>query len=142
MELKIMIKKYSPLVLATLFGAGVIAMSGHSSSAASVPHVQQKATQQQAGNPLLQEVRSDGRRGWSRRGGKGGWDNNHHGGGWGYFAVPLIIGGALAAGAYGYHGGGGHVEYCLNRYKSYNPRNNTWVAYSGRVHQCRSPYRY
>jgi hypothetical protein len=33
-----------------------------------------------------------------------------------------------------------HVEWCLNRYRSYNPRTNTWVGYSGRVYQCDSPY--
>jgi hypothetical protein len=36
--------------------------------------------------------------------------------------------------------GSRHVEWCLNRYRSYNVRTNTWVAYSGRVHQCVSPY--
>lgn len=74
-----------------------------------------------------------------------------------YRNFPLIIGGGFAANQYygddyygyddsdyGYDGGGGlssrHVRYCLNKYRSYNPRNNTWVAYSGRVRQCRSPY--
>jgi len=33
-----------------------------------------------------------------------------------------------------------HVEWCLAHYRSYNPRTNTWVAYSGRVYQCDSPY--
>ena len=33
-----------------------------------------------------------------------------------------------------------HVEWCLNRYRSYNPRNNTWVSYSGRVRECISPF--
>ena len=36
--------------------------------------------------------------------------------------------------------GSRHVEWCLNRYRSYNVRTNTWVSYSGRVHQCVSPY--
>ncbi len=72
--------------------------------------------------------------------------------------LPLIIGGGYAANQYygddyyddGYYDyddgdyGGGlssrHVRYCLNKYQSYNPRNNTWVAYSGRVNQCYSPY--
>ena len=74
--------------------------------------------------------------------------------------MPLIIGGAYAANRYygddfydGYYAydddygdydGGGlnsrHVRYCLNKYQSYNLRNNTWVSYSGRVKQCYSPY--
>jgi hypothetical protein len=33
-----------------------------------------------------------------------------------------------------------HVEWCLKRYRSYNPRNNTWVSYSGRVRECISPF--
>ena len=32
-----------------------------------------------------------------------------------------------------------HVEWCLRRYRSYNPRDNTWVSYSGKVRQCISP---
>jgi hypothetical protein len=28
----------------------------------------------------------------------------------------------------------------LDRYRSYNPRTNTWVSYSGNVNQCNSPY--
>ena len=60
-----------------------------------------------------------------------------------------------AAGAYGggYYDGGyddrgydrgygsRHVQWCLDRYRSYNPRSNTWVfSDSGRVNQCISPY--
>jgi hypothetical protein len=33
-----------------------------------------------------------------------------------------------------------HIQWCLNRYRSYNPRNNTWVSYSGEVHECISPF--
>jgi BA14K-like protein len=33
-----------------------------------------------------------------------------------------------------------HVEWCSDRYRSYDPRSNTWVAYSGAVRQCNSPY--
>ena len=55
------------------------------------------------------------------------------------FGVGVAIGSAGAG--YGYDGyGSRHVEWCMDRYRSYNPRNNTWVAYSGRVHQCVSPY--
>lgn len=34
-----------------------------------------------------------------------------------------------------------HVRWCEDRYRSYNRRTNTWVAYSGEVRQCVSPYR-
>jgi hypothetical protein len=33
-----------------------------------------------------------------------------------------------------------HIEWCLKRYRSYNPRNNTWVSYSGKVKECISPF--
>jgi hypothetical protein len=33
-----------------------------------------------------------------------------------------------------------HVEWCLKRYRSYNPHNNKWVSYSGRVRECISPF--
>jgi BA14K-like protein len=76
-----------------------------------------------------------------------------------WWTLPLIVGGGIAASNYydndyydsdfydydddyGYDGGLGsrHIRYCLNKYQSYNPRNNTWVAYSGRVKKCYSPY--
>lgn len=36
--------------------------------------------------------------------------------------------------------GSRHVRWCKNRYKSYKPRSNTWVSYSGKVRECVSPY--
>ena len=68
---------------------------------------------------------------------------------WTYPAVGIGIG--LGAGAYyddDYYApppparayGNRHVRWCLDRYRSYNPRTNTWVSYSGRVNQCISPY--
>lgn len=68
---------------------------------------------------------------------------------WTYPAIGVGIG--LGAGAY-YYGndyydappvaasGSRHVRWCMDRYRSYNPRTNTWVSYSGRVNQCISPY--
>lgn len=34
-----------------------------------------------------------------------------------------------------------HVRWCLERYRSYNPRTNRYVGYDGYFHVCRSPYR-
>ena len=39
-----------------------------------------------------------------------------------------------------YADAGSHEEWCMNRYRSYNPDTNTWVSYSGVVHQCVSPF--
>ena len=47
-----------------------------------------------------------------------------------WWTLPLIIGGSIAA-QNNYDGdgyGSRHVEWCLDRYRSYNPRNNTWVS--------------
>lgn len=33
-----------------------------------------------------------------------------------------------------------HVEWCLDRYRSYDPRSNTYMTYSGIRRYCRSPY--
>jgi hypothetical protein len=33
-----------------------------------------------------------------------------------------------------------HVEWCITRYRSYNPATNTFVGYDGYVHQCVGPY--
>jgi len=81
----------------------------------------------------------------------GGW----HGGGWGYygggFAAGAILGGLLAAPYYygsgpyyRYYPGpryyeslpGDAVDYCLQRFKSYNPRTGTYLGYDGYRHPC------
>lgn len=38
--------------------------------------------------------------------------------------------------------GNAHVRWCLNRYRSYDPRSNSFLGYDGHRHRCRSPYRY
>ena len=88
----------------------------------------------------------------------GNWSNQcryHHGGYYyqnPWWLAPMVgVGiGIGAAGAYdngysdnGYAGGGygsRHVQWCLDRYRSYNPRSNTWVSSGGYVRQCTSPY--
>lgn len=67
-----------------------------------------------------------------------------------WWTLPLIIGGGIAADrAYDdyddyddsyYASADDHVQWCLDRYRSYNPRTNTWVSYSGRMRQCISPF--
>ncbi len=39
------------------------------------------------------------------------------------------------------YGGNRHVRWCLNRYRSYNPRTDTFMGYDGYRHRCRSPFR-
>jgi len=37
--------------------------------------------------------------------------------------------------------GNRHVEWCLGRYRSYNPNTDRYLGYDGHYHRCRSPYR-
>lgn len=55
---------------------------------------------------------------------------------------PLALGAAPFYGNryYGYEGSGGHVEYCMDRYRSYDLRTNTFMGYDGYRHECVSPY--
>ena len=84
----------------------------------------------------------------------------HHHGGWHRggagaaigFATGALIGSALASrpyygGAYAYGGGpyvvdngyasgGGEVQYCMQRFKSYDPSSGTYLGYDGERHPC------
>src|SRR5262245_19528681 len=46
----------------------------------------------------------------------------------------------LAGGYYGSSAGSGQVQWCLNRYRSYDPRTDTYMGYDGLRHRCNSPY--
>jgi hypothetical protein len=69
--------------------------------------------------------------------------NHYYGGYW--YAFPWWTAGYGYYNNYyddGYAGGGydDHVQWCLNRYRSYNPRTDTFMGYDGRRHRCNSPY--
>jgi hypothetical protein len=87
------------------------------------------------------------------RGHRGGWGHHHHGGGWGGVGAGLaagaLIGGAIAASqgpyyygpGYGYAPAPAYVEgdavgYCMQRFKSYDPRSGTYLGYDGLRHPC------
>jgi hypothetical protein len=158
-----MSNKFTSIALGAALSISATAFSGTGASAAAMlPLSPIVSSQANAGNDGIVQV--DHKKKWKKK----KWNNNNYD--WNYrkhrhrnndgiyLSLPLIIGGAYAANRYygddyyddDYYGyddgdyGGGlssrHVRYCLNKYQSYNPRNNTWVAYSGRVHQCRSPY--
>lgn len=144
--------KHSLVALAAM-GAGLMGLSAAPASAFPV----QTAPAIEAGNSsMLTEVRSrydrnrvvvyDRHRHGMRC---GSWSNHcryRHGGY--YYENPWwllpMVGAGIAIGAAGAHDGGGygsrHVQWCLDHYRSYNPRTNTWVSYSGNVRQCISPY--
>ena len=76
----------------------------------------------------------------------GGYRGGHYGGGWGWggFAAGAVLGGLLAAPYYygpppGYYYGPPEedaVAYCMQRFKSYDPRSGTYLGYDGYRHPC------
>ncbi len=157
-----MSSKFSTIALGTMLGLSAVAFSGTSASAAAMLPLSPAVTgQANAASDGIVQVNH--KKKWKKK-----WHNDNYD--WQYrrhrhrdrdglyLSFPLIIGGAYAANRYygddyyddyydddyGYGDGGGlssrHVRYCLNKYQSYNPRYNTWVAYSGQVKKCYSPY--
>ena len=61
----------------------------------------------------------------------------HRYGGW-WYSRPWWV---VTVPSYGYGHYDRHVAYCLRKYRSYDPRTDTYIAYSGRVRRCVSPYR-
>ncbi len=53
-----------------------------------------------------------------------------------WWTLPFIIGNTIANG----NNGRSHVQWCLSRYRSYNPRTDMWLGNSGRYYRCNSPY--
>ena len=114
-----------------------------------------------AASSNIENVRYYGWRGGGY-GWRGGWGRGYGGWGWGGvgagIAAGALIGGALAAPYYygGYYGGpyyggsyyvdpgyyaepsGGDdgVAYCMQRYRSYDPRSGTFMGSDGRRHPC------
>ena len=78
----------------------------------------------------------------------GGYRHYHNGyyyaSPWWLLTAPLVAGAVIAPRVYdyGYNDGygGGHVQWCLNRYRSYDPRSNTFLGYDGYRHECNGPY--
>lgn len=59
---------------------------------------------------------------------------------WPWWSVGYYGGGYNDYGYGGGYGASAHVEWCLNRYRSYDPRTNTYMGYDGRRHSCNSPF--
>lgn len=153
MELK-MAKKIYPLIVGALLGFGAMAAFGPGASAA--PPIVLAGTN--ADNPnIINIAKWDRERHGSRCQYRRG-DCRHFYRGYYYetpwWTLPLVIGGTIGSNRFydgdddyyydndDYDDGGwtdSHVEWCLGRYRSYNPRKNTWVSYGGKVNQCISP---
>ena len=161
-----MSNKFSTIALGTMLGLCTVAFSGASASAAAMLPLSPVASggENAANGGIVQVNHKNNHKKWNNN---GKWnkknkcykygDCNHrhrrHHFDRSHLFLPLIIGGGY--GAYNYYDddyvdyddygdGGGlssrHIRYCLNKYQSYNLRNNTWVSFSGQVRQCRSPY--
>jgi opacity protein-like surface antigen len=155
-------KKFIFATLAML----VMVLNPFAAPASAMPVIVQQALPSGAASPLLMDVH---RRNFNSHYNYG-WSGNHwrypryggYGGYWRprYYVPPCYGWGGFGCGpGFGYYGGTWlgvgptivlrdrhysygrrHVRWCHNRYRSYNARSNTWVAYSGRVRQCISPY--
>ena len=65
-----------------------------------------------------------------------------------YYSSPWWIGPSIGFAltvpsygyGYGYGGGNAHVEWCLDRFRSYDPASDTYLGYDGYRHRCNSPF--
>jgi hypothetical protein len=159
-----MSNKFNTIALGTVLGLSAVAFSGVSASVAAMrPLSPVVASDTNAGRDGIVQIKHKKKHGkkhfnycndWNggcyskyRHKHRRGYDNGV------YLSLPLIFGGGYGAYNYydDYYGGyddygydgvlsSRHVRYCLNKYKSYKPRSNTWVSYSGKVKKCYSPY--
>lgn len=136
--------KHSLIALAAM-GAGLI---GFSAAGASAFPVQQPALETASANSLLVDVKHQNWN-WKKHGRRYHHRSHryrhYHGGYWyenPWWVFPMIGAGIALSDRGRYYDGYGsrHVRWCLDRYRSYDVRTNTWVSYSGRVRQCFSPY--
>jgi hypothetical protein len=106
-------------------------------------------------------ARFSGGGGYSRGGGGGGGGYYRHGGGGGFIpgaVAGALVGGAIASQSYGYYGQPGYyddqyyddgavavqsapggddaVAYCMQTYRSYDPRSGTYLGNDGYRHPC------
>jgi hypothetical protein len=147
-------KNSSLVLLGAVLGFGTMALTGGGASAAALLPLSPLASSQQnvAASGIIEVAQSNRRMRseWNRhrdgdRCSRRHGDCRHFHRGYYYqtpwWTLPLIVGGAIAADNYddGDYGSA-HVEWCLDHYRSYNPRTNTWVSYSGNVNECNSPY--
>lgn len=153
------------LALAAI-GAGILGVSANGANAFTL---QQQALVQAGPSPQITEVRDrsefdggkliyHGRHGisddWRYSGvrcdGQSARCNYYHNGFWyqtPWWAMPMA-GAGIAIGAAGFEfengyqgvAGGRHERWCMDRYRSYNPRTNAWVSFGGDYNQCISPF--
>ena len=153
-----MLNKYHTLILGAMLGLSTLAFSGAGASAMLrlAPIASGEANAVSGGIVQAKHMNNGPGMNWNKKN-FNNWCNYKYDGCYhkhrrhhfdrSYLYLPLIIGGFGAYNYYdddyddGYVGlSSAHVRWCLNRYRSYNPRTNLWVAFSGKKHQCDSPY--
>jgi len=126
-------KKIAALGLAGLMGLSALAMTASTASAGPLPP---------PGPPPPPWIHHHPG-GWGGGGwGGGGWG----GGGWGW-GGPFILGLGLGTmygnsydDGYGYRGGDDHVRWCLDHYRTYSPRTDTFFIRAGVPARCMAPF--
>jgi hypothetical protein len=145
-------KSMRNVVFASLVALGAMGLSSAAVQAAPVAPMQLTVS---GSNDLLQEASNHRDR--DRRKTRKSWDRKrdgdrcryrssrcrHYRNGYWYanpwWTLPLI-GGSIILNTQRHGSSSRHIAWCEDRYRSYNRYNNTWVAYSGAVRQCISPY--
>jgi hypothetical protein len=114
--------------------AGVTAMA-FALPASSAPLAMSQASLANSAPSAIQTVQYHHRH-WRHH----GYRHHHHGGGAGALigglAAGALIGGAIAAGQAN-AASQQHAAYCAQRYRSYDPGSNTYLAYDGNRYPCR-----
>lgn len=140
---------------AGLIGYGVVAPA--SAATASLGGALPNLEKQTASNIELVQSRKWKKRQWAYNRNRQGQrfryrhgNNRHYYGGywyrrpwWNYGGPTIALGigsGYGYGGAYAFGGGNSHVQWCLNRYRSYDPRSDTFMGYDGYRHRCDSPF--
>ena len=140
---------------------GAMLLSGTApASAVSLPSLTLAAP---AETQIVEQVQRRGERRYSRRDGRRHYDRHRHGprysyrrpgfshyyGGY-YYGSPWWTGPSIGFGltvpgvtlglGSGYGGRSAHVQWCLNRYRTYDPGSDTYIPRVGERAYCNSPY--
>ncbi len=124
----------TPLSIVALIGLGVslgaTAIAVPASAAPVNAAMSKNLASQDASSALIQVQR---RRGHSRRGGHRGRGRNNGAAAAGVLG-GLLLGGIIANQAQ--QNRQSEVEYCMDRFNSYDPRSGTYLGYDGYRHSC------
>jgi hypothetical protein len=125
--------RYVPKLFAAAVLAGAVPLFASAPAAAAPVH---DPMQLRNAVPVLTEAVQYRR--WNRR----GWRHRHyrHRDRWvgpaAGLAAGAIIGGAIASQQRAQAAANAEIEYCMQRFRSYDPASGTYLGYDGRRHPC------